>query len=132
MMLSSACLLTAPQVSVKYEGCDIVIGGGVREPTFTCAWVRLIVVKPLGPEIVQEGFEAGGLLTAQEKVTLVGVFLRTRVGLVEKVMMVGEVSVQVLGPELYEYPLFATQLGYVPGQLAGQTGFSVQVLLNEL
>src|ERR1019366_7345555 len=86
-------------------------------------------VKPLGPEIVQL---AGGLVTFHVNGTGVGVFLRTRVGLAEKVTMVGDVSVQVLGPELYEYPLFATQLGYVPGQLAGQTGFSVQVLLNEL
>jgi hypothetical protein len=110
----------------------MVIGVAGHEPTFTCAWVRLIVVKPLGPEIVQEGFEAGGLLTTQEKVTLVEVFLRTRVGFVEKVVMVGVFSVQVLLPELYVYPPFATQLGYVPGQLAGQTGFSVQLLLNEL
>jgi hypothetical protein len=68
MRLSSVCLLTVPQVSVKYEGTDIFIVAGI-EPTFTCAWVRLRVVKPPGPEIVQEGFEAGGLLTTQEKVT---------------------------------------------------------------
>lgn len=54
MRLSSVCLVTAPapppQVSVKYEGCDMVIGVSASEPAFTCAWVRLIVVKPLGPD----------------------------------------------------------------------------------
>ena len=88
MRLSSVCFLTEPQVSVKYEGCDMVIGVAGHEPTFTCAWVRFILVKPMGPDMVQEGFEAGGLLTTQEKVTLVGVFLRTRVGFAENVVMV--------------------------------------------
>ena len=65
----------------------MVIGVVGHEPTFTCAWVRLIVVKPLGPDMVQEGFEAGGLLTTQEKVTGVEVFLRTRLAVMEKVAM---------------------------------------------
>ena len=82
------------------------------------------------PEILHP--PGGRLLPVQVKVTAVGVFLRTRVGEGAKVTMVGGVSVQVLLPELYVYPLFATQLGYVPGQLAGQTGFCRQVLLNEL
>ena len=60
-------------------------------------------MKPLGPEIVQEGFEAGGLLTTQEKVMLVEVFLRTRVGFVEKVMMeTGADTTQF--PPLSTYP----------------------------
>jgi hypothetical protein len=122
------CFVTAPHVSVKYDAWAMFTTP-VCEPVTPSTGETMSGVNPFGPEMVQV---AGGLVTFHVNGTEVGVFLRTRVGLEEKVMMVGEVSVQVLFPELYVYPLFAVQLGYVPGQLAGQTGFSVQVLLNEL
>ena len=77
----------------------MVIGVVGHEPTFTCAWVRLIVVKPLGPDMVQEGFEAGGLLTTQEKVTGVEVFLRTRVAAMEKLAIEGGAATHWPAPE---------------------------------